>query len=79
MREMPPEIEARFRKIVLEMIGTMSEVNVAMAKLQFLDMFNPDKLTKEEAGIMRDTSDSMIRSGSLLRRICDLTEPFLDD
>lgn len=78
MKDLPVDISQRLKTLNLQLVDSIAEANAASQKLNVHCIFG-DNFNKPQATLMRETSDSFIRTGSILRRMCDLMEPFLDE
>jgi len=82
MPDIPAATAERIQVLRFEMIDVLAEIQKAAAKTAVLrgsDDGDVDTRDRAQLALARDASDHYIRMGSLLRRMCDLVEPFLDE
>jgi hypothetical protein len=73
-------IKGRIKKIHLELIDANAELQKSAMKLNLESLLTgetPEDRTR--IGLVRDISDHYIRIGSLMRRLCDIVEPFMEE
>lgn len=82
--EIDETILGRIKTIQLQLADVTSDINKNSKKIQIHNVFDLNNLeitddTCKCLGLLRDTSDLHIQTGSLIRRLCDLMEPLIEE
>lgn len=81
MSELPDNVKTRLKDVHLQLVDVMCEIQKSATKVDVHCLFEngAGEDDRKKVGLVRDLSDSYIRMGSLLRRICDLIEPYTEE